>query len=257
MTMSETLRRLNDEGLHIFQNYINQRKSNLKPLPVNSILFDERFSEEIDDIVFIENKIFNTRYDMGNYLKECFSDVNMQKYLGDAGLWSWIALYWFKTLCPKGKKPTAVHNYILSSNYNHRPRHAIFTTWLLVNKYGEKSQYLLSKAPHTRGHIIETLGGTQEIFGYEGVMHAAYKLYSDNEKSTFKTGATSRKKPGNVERFVKYLSQISLTYDLGTLNGETLLNMLPKEYSGFLEISRSNNKKQNSKKTNAQLEFKL
>lgn len=233
--MTRTLRRLNDDGLAIFKNYIDQRKSNSKPLPVDAILFDDRFSEEIGDEIVIEKQIFRTRYDMGNYLKELFDKVDMQQYLGDSGFWSWIALFWFDTLCPLGKKPSAIHNYILSSNYNHRPRHAIFTTWLLVNRYGEKSQYLLSKAPHTRGHLIEVLGGTQEIFGYEGVMHTAHRLYSDNNKKSFKTGATSRKKPGNVERFVKYLSQISLTYDLGTISEESLLTMLPKEYSGFIK----------------------
>jgi len=47
-------------------------------------------------------------------------------------------------------------------------------------------------------------------------------------------GSTSQKRRGNIRRFISYLQQLELTYDVYTLPGDTIITMLPAEYSGFL-----------------------
>ena len=232
--MTKFIRRLNDEGLNTFEKYINERVCNKNPASVNFLLEDERFSESLVLDIKIENRAFETRYDMGQYLTEIFGLIDMQPFLGDRGIWSWIALFWFDQLCLPNAKPSKPYNYILSSNYNHRPRHAIFTTWMLVNRYKERSRFLLSKAPDKRGELIEQLAARQHLINCKGVMLAADRLYSDNKQKTFKKGSTSRTRRGNVDRFIKYLQQLELTYDLGTITEDALTSMLPDEYSAFL-----------------------
>lgn len=237
--MSDRIRRLNERGIEVFGMHIHElSQGNKLDTPIH-ILTDDRYSEAIEYELNVEQRDFDTRYEMGGYLVEVLSEVNIQKLLGEQGIWSWLALYWFDQLCPAAasgsRKPSKSYNYILSTNYNHRPRHAVYMTWLLVERYGEDSLFMLSKKLHERGELIEQLTARQYLIGCPGVISAASTLYFDPKKSTFKRGSTSQKRKGNMRRFISYLQQLDLTYDLGTISGDSLVGMLPGEYSSFIE----------------------
>jgi len=235
------IRRLNNKGLEYFSDYIARIGGGEKSDPPLTILTDNNFSEPVDFHVEVDTCCFPTRFDIGVYLKDVLSGVDQQKLLGDTGLWSWLALYWFDQLCPaksdNSRKPSKVYNYILSGNYNHKPRHALQTTWLLVEKYGETSRFLLSKKPHERGELMEQIAARQFFISCQGIIDAASRLYYDPANQTFKRGSTSQNRKGNIRRFISYLQQLELTYDLYTLPGNEIINMLPKEYDGFLKSS--------------------
>ena len=236
--MADPIRKLNGAGLSAFEQYLRDLREGEKlELPFH-LLTDSRYSEPLEDFPDVERREFRTRYEMGAYLTEILEDVDMQSLLGDRGFWSWLALYWFDQLCPASadgsRKPSQIYNYILSPNYNHRPRHAVRTTWLLVSRYGETALFLLSKKPSERGELVEQLAARQYLIACRGVIEAASRLYYDPERRTFRRGSTSTKRKGNIRRYVGYLQQLDLTYDLYSLSGEDIIGMLPEEYKGFL-----------------------
>ena len=148
------MRSLNSKGIELFNDYIFRSRSKENVQPPYYLLFDSEFSDEIDILIPIDSQDFNSRYEIGIYLTDKFKGINIQPYLGHQGFWSWLALFWFEQLCPKreGKySPAKEYNYILSTNYNHRPRHAIFMTWQLVSQCGEDVKFMLSKEPSVRG----------------------------------------------------------------------------------------------------------
>ena len=236
--MADPIRKLNGDGLSAFEQYLYDLREGKKIEPPFHLLTDPRYSGPLEDVPKVERKEFKTRYDMGAYLSGVLEDADMQPLLGDRGFWSWLALYWFDQLCPARadgtRKPSQIYNYILSTNYNHRPRHAVRTTWFLVSQYGETAFFLLSKKPSERGELIEQLAARQYLISCRGVIEAASRLYYDPERRTFRRGSTSSKRKGNIRRYVGYLQQLDLTYDLYSLSGEDLISMLPEEYSGFL-----------------------
>ncbi len=236
--MTDKARNLNERGLAAFEQYIVALRNGGKADVPFHLLTDERYSEPLEIDIQVEQKEFSTRHEMGEYLTALFNDVDMQSLLGDQGFWSWLALYWFEQLCPSkpdgSRKPSQTYNYILSANYNHRPRHAIRTTWILVDRYGDTSLFLLSKKPHERGELIEQLAARQYFISCNGIIEAASRLYYDSDRKTFKRGATSTKRKGNIRRFISYLQQLDLTYDLYTLQGKKITDMLPDEYEAFL-----------------------
>jgi hypothetical protein len=236
--MSTPIRRLNERGLKFLEDYIARIAGGEKSNPPIAILSDDDWSEPVEFNIEIDDRTFSTRFEMGEYLVELFRDINPQSILPDTGLWSWLALYWFDQLCPAKadgtRKPSKPYNYILSQNYNHRPRHALRTTWQLVNEYGDTVRFLLSKGPNERGELLEQLAARQFFIGCRGIVEAASRLYSDPARNTFKVGSTSQKRGGNIRRFISYLQQLELTYDLYTLPGDAIITMLPKEYSSFL-----------------------
>ncbi len=236
--MADMIRKLNEDGLEAFDTYLSDLRNGKKLNTPVHLLTDPRYSAALEEDLEIDQKVFSTRFAMGEYLVSVFQGVNMQPFLGDRGFWTWIALYWFDQLCPSladgSRKPSRVYNYILSPNYNHRPRHAVRTTWFLVNSYGDTSRFLLSKKPSERGELIEQLAARQHLFNCRGVIEAASRLYYDPERKTFKRGSTSTTRKGNIRRYISYLQQLDLTYDLYSMEKEVILDMLPKEYERFL-----------------------
>ena len=65
------------------------------------------------------------------------------------------------------------------------------------------------------------------------VIEAASRLYYDPTTKSFKRGSASQKRRGNVRRFVNYLQQLELNYDLYSMPGTQLFEMLPEEYEVF------------------------
>lgn len=237
--MADVIRKLNDEGLHAFEQHLRDLRDGKKLETPFHMLTDPRYSEPLNAELAVEQREFQTRYAMGEYLTDVLEGTEIQPLLGDVGFWSWLALYWFDQLCPVkadgSRKPRQIYNYILSSNYNHRPRHAVLTTWFLVDRYGETALFLLSKPLHERGDLLEQLAARQYLIGCKGVIEAASRLYYDPGRKTFKRGSASTKRKGNIRRFISYLQQLDLTYDLYTLQGQDIIRMLPDEYTGFLK----------------------
>ena len=236
------VRRLNGEGVSEFSGFVNSLRNGEQQNTPTYLLDGEESSEAIVLDLSVIDKQFESRYEMGVYLVELFSDQDIQQYIGDTGFWSWFALLWFDQLCPERKgvrKPSRDYNYVLSTKYNHRPRHAVYMTWQLVARYGKDSAFLLSKDMATRGEITEQLMARQDNLSSEGVMQLASNLYFDPETGGFKKGAAARTGAGCVSRYLSWLEQLKVNYDLFLMTKSDLENLLPSEFQRFQEISEN------------------
>jgi len=233
------VRQLNAAGLQEFEDHVNRLRSGIAENIPTYLLDSADFSTELNVGIEVQPEKFTTRYEMGLYLEQALNGKDIQRYLGNQGFWSWLALFWFDQLCPlqngNQRKPSMPYNYILSKKYNHRPRHAVFSTWQLVHLYGEKSKFLLCNEMQTRGELAEQLLARQGILTCRGVMELASELYLDIETGRFKRGAAARKSAGCVTRFIDWLQQIELTYDLYSSEMTDLRDLLPSEFDKFLE----------------------
>lgn len=231
------LRKLNDLGILQFREYIDSLRAGNKTAFPAQLLEDEQASKGVKISVEIEQKDFLNRYELGEYLCAQFADTDMQPYLGDCGFWSWIALFYFQQLCPNQDGilwPAHAYNYILSESFRERPRHSIYITWQLVNRYGPEARFLLSGELWKRGEAIDQMMMRANVLSFDGVIRLASELYTDPSSGGFKRGTTSRKKGGSVYRYMKWLKQIENTYDLHLISVDGLKSILPKEFGGFL-----------------------
>lgn len=233
------VRKLTTRGLSEFSRFIQSLKDGQDLQTPLYLLDNTEYSSALELDLEVTNVSFSSRYEMGEYLVEIFKGENINSYLGDSGFWSWFALLWFDQLCPKTngrRSPNLEYNYILSSTYNHRPRHAIYMTWQLVSRYGSDTLFLLGKPMSTRGEMMEQMMARQEIFSMEGVIKLASRLYLDPEKRTFRRGTTTRGKAGCIDRYVSWLNQLKLTYDLFSMSKEDLEELLPNEFDRFRSL---------------------
>jgi len=231
------IRKLNQHGINEFSRFISDLRNGGKQNTPTGLLTSDESSEPLDFELELDAKAFASRYELGEYLTDKLASIDSQLIMGDIGLWSALALYWFDQLSPVKadgiRKPAMVYNYVLSENYNHRPRHAIFTTWQLVSKYGEDARFLLSKELPVRGELIEQIMARQYYLGCEGVMKTASKLYYDPDNKTFKKGSAGRASAGCVYRFVSWLQQLEINYDLFSMKSSDLITLLPTEFDRF------------------------
>lgn len=235
------IRKLNKSGVREFERFIaNLRNGGHQNTP-DYLLTDPSTSESLEWDLDLERGSFENRYELGVYLVKELTSLEVQKLIGDTGFWSALALFWFDQLCPQkadgSRKPSMSYNYILSENFGHRPRHAIYTTWQLVDLYGSDSYFLLSRELPVRGELIEQLMARQYFLSCTGVMRAASKLYYDPERKTFKKGAAGRSSAGCVYRFVNWLQQLEINYDLFSIDSDDLIELMPKEFERFISTS--------------------
>ena len=95
---------------------------------------------------------------------------------------------------------------------------------------------LLASPPHSPGDVVEQLASRQEYVTNNTVMQVATILYVSPEgriKAGAAGGGRGGGRPGNVRRFVDFLNQLDLTWDLYGLEVDTLLDMLPSEFDRF------------------------
>lgn len=230
------VRRLNKHGLNEFGSFVSELRAGVVATLPDHLLDSEDSSEAIDIDLELPEVDFGSRYDMGMVLVDLFGDADIQKYIGDSGFWSWFALRWFEQLCPqKGQiwKPSKEYNYILSTDFKHRPRHAVFMTWQLVNHYGEDARFILCRDPSVRGEIAEQLLARQSFLTSEAVMRLASSLYMDTKRGTFKVGAAARESAGCVYRFIAWLQQLEMTFDIYSTTKGELESLLPSEFDKF------------------------
>ena len=187
--MSVYFRKLNDEGLSVFLQYI--RDGARGPAPVH-LLSAPDTSESLSDRIEPGTTRFEDRYEFGVYLNTLLKAFNPAQISGDAGLWSALSLKWFDQLCPPdaqgNRSPQQEYRYILSSDYRHYYRHLVRSPWQLVKDHGEASRFLLI-SPRRRSHplsvhgeILEQFGGRQQVLGSKPIIQAANKLYFDVQK---------------------------------------------------------------------------
>jgi hypothetical protein len=62
-------------------------------------------------------------------------------------------------------------------------------------------------------------------------MEAAHLLYIGNRESKPKFGAIAKNKAGTVYRFIDVIQQFELNFDLYSMSGEEVIQLLPSEFN--------------------------
>lgn len=232
------LRRLNNTGISHFVGWLDSLRAGEKdPAPLHLLEYAE-FSEELEWDVDVDDRAFQNRYELGQYLVDRLAGCDQRAIQNDAGLWTWLALFWFDRLCPAepdgGRKPLRNDNYILSDRHRDYHRHAIRTTWLFVREHGQTVHFVFSNPLSKRGEVTEQLTARPYFLSCRGLMEAASHLYNDPNRGTWKRGAAGNR-PGSVRRFAGVLKQFELTYDLYSMDRDEILSILPaREFARFM-----------------------
>jgi hypothetical protein len=216
------------------------RLKTMVDLPVG-LLNDNRYSNEIEPINYLEPRLFHSRYEMVEYLHPIITELRLQDKFYNPGLWAWISAFYFDSVCPienNIRRPGENERHIPPMNRTAREYnlHLIAPGVRIYDTHGiELTKLLLYGRPYYRSTFLHELISSQDLSMSSGVLEALQILYWDEEKQGPKSGATTQNKPGALNRFIRIANQINLTYDLQAMNGHQILNLLPsREFSRWM-----------------------
>jgi hypothetical protein len=234
------LRRFNDSGLAEFREQLLMLKSDPTRDPPWHLLDDARFTTAAAVKVNLERKVFTTRMEVAVTMNALLGDRPPPGTDRDTGLWSWLALFHFDSVCPLDesgrRKVGAAHRYILEgANHKTYYRHLLLGPYLILRAHRDKPEraiVLLCQSPDSPGDIVEQLASRQEIVTNPVMMRVATELYYDRATGSPKRGASSKHR-GSARRLAEVTDQFDVTWDLFAVPWHSLLAKLPAEFDRF------------------------
>jgi len=235
MREEREVRVLNGEGLFRFRDYLASLRKGSREGPPWGLLEDGALSSPLEAGAVVEPREFAGRMEAARYLREVLDPVPAGQVRENAGLWSWLSLLYFDQVCPARadgtRSPGKDYRHVLSADSIYRLRHLLFGAWTALEIHGERAAFLLSSPLHQESKFHRELAARQGLFANRGLVEAAGLLYFDEEKGTPRRGAaTTQPAPGNLRRFVAVAGQLDLTWDLFSMSGPEILELLPSEF---------------------------
>ena len=240
------LARLTASGLDAFAAYLARLAEQPSLDPPLRLLADPGASEPVPGDIEVEDKVFATRFEAAAYLHTQLAASRLRNWNRDAGLWAWLALYYFDQVCPRGaqrsRRVGETARYIPQVDVSRRAyRHTLLGPVTMYHAHAdnpERLRGLLSSPMHTATAVTYVLFmENPTLVSCNAIVELATDLYYDPAKGTLRRGAGSRDS-GGCRRLIEFLQQIDCTYDLAALDKERLIEMLPREFHRFLPVSR-------------------
>jgi hypothetical protein len=104
--------------------------------------------------------------------------------------------------------------------------------------HGVAGRVLLVSDLTKPGNINEEIVSRQKLVSNASIINVLDKLYYDKERRRVKRGIDDKQKvltkKGSLRRFIQVINQFELTYDLYSLNPESLVGLLPDDFDVWL-----------------------
>lgn len=233
------LRRFNDEGIVEFGRRIVDARLNETNIDVEDLLTSDHFTEIIVARPVLGAPRNFERYEFCEYIhgvfEECRSELEGRRIqvLNDAGLWSWLAGHWASRLTPtKNKKPFVGESsrWIFEPQSARRDyRHMLASPYrVFAQSGGARSglNLILTGLVWEWNRFFEQVASRKFLYTNPEALRALENLYWDKFKKKMKAGVTV----AAVARFGFVFNQLELTWDLGGMPAEGIVELLPKEF---------------------------
>lgn len=242
--ITRKLRRFNNAGLHALALWLEKRDAANPPL---ALLDDEALTEPWGPDAEIAIKSFKRKYELGVHVLAALGP-NWEAALDDAGLLAWLSLAFHEStmvnasgkayLGQPSRHLVAVDNQW--SSYTHSHRHLVRSAVFFVGHFGQAAQVFLAGHPSEHSKIEEQIGSrkTEGLPFSKPIAEALYTLYFDPVTLKIRRGAASNR-AGAIERFVRVIRQLDLTFDIHARSGKELVEILPREFARFAKPSGS------------------
>jgi hypothetical protein len=236
------LRRFNEVGLQRMGEFLDTVND---PQPTGlrqHLLTDPALSEEVGGEIEDPPRQLGSRLEGARYLDGILSAAGLRDPGRDRGLWSWLALFFFEEMCPRGRdgrrRPGERPRWVLEvDNYQRYYRHLLAGPYYIYRAHRdapERALAVLVNPVSSPGEIVEQLASRQELVTSRTVMQLVTDLYIDPSTGRARRGATSKNpERGGARRLAEVLNQLDVVWDLYGMAPAELMNRLPSEFDRF------------------------
>jgi hypothetical protein len=229
------LRRFNKEGIEKFRNELKRCRDDLMQRPNISLLDNPSITEIVAD-VDLRQQIFKTKGEAGIFLRDLFRQIDLkpETLLKDAGLWTWLSLFYFDSVCPKGTKILGDYWFIFDAEGSWRWNcliHHLFVSWRVM-EYAGQYHRLFSNNPVAQGNVFTgQVMKRLSLLRIPCIFEVLEKVYLNPKTGKLFKKISSDEYRGNISnRFPRVIEQLSLTYDLQSVSADTLVELLGDEF---------------------------
>lgn len=240
------LRRLNEEGIRRMEAFLDSLTTQTtEPYP-ESLLTDPATSDALEVQIEVERRSFPRRFELAQYLYQRLSGSGLREPERDAGLWAWLALFWFDQLSPAepdgcrspGERARWIPRIDSARRYYRHLLLGVYAVYLPYADTPDLVEALLCDAlPTATSEKFRLFAENQRLLNCPAALRISRLLYYDGERRRLRRGA-GRKDQGGLRRLVAFLDQLDRTYDLQLLSPHDLLDLLPTEFDEFWRAMR-------------------
>lgn len=237
--MADDLRTLTESGMDVFRSFLAavRAKPDAGAAPAT---VDESTSLRISPPIAIERTVLRTRLDAAVHVDRLLSQVDAPRRAGleaSPGFWAWLSLFHFNQVRGVSRNPVAVGEdarYVPETGrgiYRHLIRTS-YLTYKIFRAFPQAAMVVLHQPLNQPGELVEQLAASQGLLAIPAVVEAYGRLYYDPSLGQARTGARGSG-PGSPRRFVTYMNQIDLTFDLGAMPADSIIDILPAQFDRF------------------------
>jgi len=233
------LRRLKNAGIERMHIYLDSLDTETPSSYPAAILQDPATSDSVGADVAIEARPFSSKLEFASYLDGVFEAAGLADVGKDRGLWSWLALFFLPSVCPKKRDvyvPGARARWIPEvDDFRRYYRHLLAGPYAIyrANRDNPRRAMSLLFGPLSRqGDLVEQLASRQELISNKALVETATVLYYDGNSSQMRRGSGG-KGPGSPRRLAEVLDQFDLTWDFYSMTAGELVALLPSEFDRF------------------------
>jgi len=231
------VRQFNPAGVRAFQSSLARcREAPQTPAP-RHLLEDDAFTETVEPTITVQPKRFRTRRDAAAYLSAALAPLGEPNIAGNAGLWTWLTLFFFDEVCPADQGGRHVKNdyyYLFEpKNSRHSYRHLLFIAWYVLRVAPEHNRLFLDVSVSSLDEVTKVVMERLYLTRIPCLFEVLDRLYWDQSRGRVRSGIVTREtvKPGDLRhRLPTRVRQLEKTYDLFSLNANQLIELLGTEF---------------------------
>ncbi|QDT62540.1 hypothetical protein SV7mr_50880 [Stieleria bergensis] len=246
------LRQFNQAGVDAFSKFLTACRENPNERVPMELAESDQHTILISDEIFVEPREFSTRRDAADYFHRILSPLSPDAVRKDAGMWTWLSLFYFDQICPNPNGNRKVRNdytyLFMPDQSRHFYRHLLFIAWQVKQIASEHNRLFLDSSLVTLDKLTTEVFKRLYLTRIPCVFELLDRLYWDRRTNRPAKGIVSPHKisAGDLmHRLPTRIRQLEKTYDLQSLNADQLLEILGNEFQ------------QRAAESNPQMEFIL
>ena len=240
------LRQFNKAGIEAFGKFLASCREDPKESVPTDLIESDEHTILVPNEIEVEPRNFSSRRAAADYFHNVLSPLSADAVRKDAGMWTWLSLFYFDQICPIFNGNRTVRNdytYIyMPDESRYYYRHLLFIAWRVKHVAPEHNRLFLDSSLVTLDKMTTEVFKSLYLTRIPCLFELLDRLYWDSANGRPARGIVS---PGKVSagdlihRFPTRIRQLEKTYDLQTLDANQLLEILGDEFQQRAAKSQS------------------
>lgn len=229
-------RKFNHIGITAFRDFLTAcRENTTTPVPTR-LLEDHSLTEPLPMAVEVTPRPLATKADAARYLAGILEPMPQHDVAENAGLWTWLTLYFFDEVCPEQGGRRSVKNdyhYVFEpKNPRHFYRHLLFISWRVLVVAPVHNRLFTSSSLSILDKMTTEVMKRLFLTRIPCIFEVLDRLYWDEVRGKPRAGMVGQQvRPGDLmHRFPLRIRQLEKTYDLLSLSADQLTELLGDEF---------------------------